>query len=112
MNGRSFIDQDKCIKCGRCMDACPYHAIVKMERPCAASCGMNAISSDADGKAQIDYDRCVSCGQCLVNCPFGAIVDKGQIFQTIYSMKQGQDVIACIAPAFVGQFGPTVTPER
>ncbi|WP_067557090.1 4Fe-4S dicluster domain-containing protein [Faecalibaculum rodentium] len=112
VNGRSFIDQDKCIKCGRCMDACPYHAIVKMERPCAASCGMNAISSDGDGKAQIDYDRCVSCGQCLVNCPFGAIVDKGQIFQTIYAMKQGQDVIACIAPAFVGQFGPTVTPEK
>ncbi len=71
------------------MDACPYHAIVKMERPCAASCGMNAISSDADGKAQIDYDRCVSCGQCLVNCPFGAIVDKGQIFQVIRSITQG-----------------------
>jgi [FeFe] hydrogenase (group B1/B3) len=94
------------------MDACPYNAIVKIERPCAVSCGMNAISSDEDGKAQIDYNRCVSCGQCLVNCPFGAIVDKGQIFQTIYSMKQGDEVIACIAPAFVGQFGPTVTPDK
>ena len=94
------------------MDACPYHAITKLERPCAASCGMDAIKSDADGKAEIDYDKCVSCGMCLVNCPFGAIVDKGQIFQTIYAMKEGYDVIAAVAPAFVGQFGPAVTPDK
>lgn len=111
-DGRSHIDQDLCIKCGKCMEACPYHAIVKIERPCAVSCGMNAIHSDEDGKAQINYDKCVSCGQCLVSCPFGAIVDKGQIFQTIHAMKQGEEVIAAIAPAFVGQFGPSVTPEK
>ena len=112
VNGRSCIDEEKCIKCGRCMDACPYKAITKIERPCAASCGMNAIGSDEDGKAVINYDRCVSCGQCLVNCPFGAIVDKGQIFQTIYAMKEGHEVIAAVAPAFVGQFGAKVTPEK
>ena len=112
VNDRSFIDQDKCIKCGRCMDACPYHAITKIERPCASNCGMDAISSDEDGKAKIDYDKCVSCGMCLVNCPFGAIVDKGQIFQTIYAMKEGYEVIAAVAPAFVGQFGPKVTPDK
>lgn len=112
VNGKSLIDQDKCIKCGRCVDVCPYHAINKLERPCALSCGMDAIKSDELGRAEIDYDKCVSCGMCLVNCPFGAIVDKGQIFQTIHAMKSGKEVIAAVAPAFVGQFGPTVTPEK
>lgn len=83
-----------------------------MERPCARSCGMDAIKSDEFGRAEIDHEKCVSCGMCLVNCPFGAIVDKGQIFQTIHAMKSGKEVIAAIAPAFVGQFGASVTPEK
>jgi len=111
-HGKSVIDQDKCIKCGKCVDACPYHAIVKLERPCEAACGMDAIGSDEHGRAKINYDRCVSCGQCLVSCPFGAIVDKGQIFQLIHAMKSGYKVYAIVAPAFVGQFGDILTPEK
>ena len=86
-SGRSTIDQDKCIKCGRCVAVCPYNAIVKTERPCAAACGMGAIHSDELGRAEIDYSKCVSCGQCLVNCPFGAIADKGQIYQLIQGLQ-------------------------
>ncbi|MBS5164963.1 MAG: 4Fe-4S dicluster domain-containing protein [Butyricicoccus pullicaecorum] len=112
INGRSVIDQEKCIRCGRCQDVCPYSAIIKQERPCAKACGINAIKSDEYGRAEIDYNKCVSCGMCLVNCPFGAIADKAQIFQLIQSMKQGTPVYAAVAPAFVGQFGPKVTPEK
>ena len=32
-NGRSIIDQKKCVKCGRCADVCSYHAIIIQERP-------------------------------------------------------------------------------
>ena len=106
------IDQDKCIKCGKCAAQCPYNAISKMERPCAVACGMNAIGSDEQGRAKIDYDKCVSCGMCLVNCPFGAIADKSQIFQLITAMNRGDEVIACVAPAFVGQFGKEATPAK
>ena len=73
---------------------------------------MDAIGSDELGRADIDYDKCVSCGMCLVNCPFGAIADKGQIFQTIQAIKSDVPVYAAIAPAFVGQFGPKLTPEK
>ena len=109
---RCHIDQDKCIRCGKCYNQCPYRAISKIERPCAAACGMDAIGSDEEGRARIDYDKCVSCGMCLVNCPFGAIADKSQIFQLIHAMKQGTKVIACVAPAFVSQFGDKVTPAK
>ena len=111
-NGRSHIDQDKCIKCGRCADVCGYNAIIVQERPCAAACGMDAIRTDHNGKADIDYDKCVSCGMCLVNCPFGAIADKSQIFQVIRAIQSGERVYAAVAPAFVGQFGPKVTPGK
>ena len=111
-NGRSHIDQEKCIKCGRCAEVCAYNAIITQQRPCAVACGVDAIHSDANGKAEIDYDKCVSCGMCLVNCPFGAIADKSQIFQVIRAMQSGERVYAAVAPAFVGQFGPKVTPGK
>ena len=111
-NGKSHIDQSKCIKCGKCVKACPYNAIIHLERPCAASCGMDAIGSDEQGRAVINQDKCVACGQCLVSCPFGAIADKGQIFQVIQSILKGDKVIAIVAPAFIGQFGKHSTPGK
>lgn len=104
VNGRSHIDEEACIKCGKCATVCPYNAIIKQERPCKQACGMNAIKSDEYGRAEIDQDKCVSCGMCLVSCPFSAIVDKGQIYQTIMALKSQTPVYAILAPAIAGQF--------
>lgn len=112
VNGQAVIDQSKCIKCGKCKAACPYDAISKKERPCSKACGVKAIGTDEQGRAKIDINKCVSCGQCMVSCPFGAIADKSQIFQLIRCMKEGGEVIAEVAPAYVGQFGPEATPAR
>ena len=112
VNGKSRIDPAKCIRCGKCAQACAYHAIVHLERPCQAACGMDAIGSDENGRATINQEKCVSCGQCLVSCPFGAIVDKGQIYQVVRSIMEGDKVIAIMAPAFARQFGKDVTAAK
>ena len=111
-DGYSYIDQEKCIKCGKCKSVCPYDAIAKKERPCQKACGVNAIKSDKMGRAYIDNEKCVSCGMCMVSCPFGAISDKSQIFQLARALSEGENVIAEIAPAFVGQFGDNITPRN
>lgn len=112
VNGKSYIDQSKCIKCGKCKAACPYDAIAHHVRPCAQACGVKAISSDEYGRAHINNDTCVACGQCMSACPFGAIADKSQIYQLIKAIKNGDEVVAAVAPAIVGQFGPKVTPGK
>lgn len=112
VNGKSYIDQEKCIKCGKCKSACPYDAIAKKERPCQHACGVGAIESDAQGRAKINNDKCVSCGMCMVSCPFGAISDKSQIFQLARALTEGDSIIAEIAPAYAGQFGDNITPRN
>lgn len=109
VNGKSYIDQSKCIKCGKCKSACPYDAIAHHMRPCASACGVKAIASDEYGRAHIDNEKCVACGQCMSACPFGAIADKSQIFQLIQAIKKGDEIVAAVAPAIIGQFGPDVT---
>ncbi len=111
-HGQCHIDQEKCVKCGKCMGVCQYGAILRLERPCAVACGMKAIGSDALGRAEIDQEKCVSCGMCLANCPFGAIADKAQIFQCIQALRSGTPVYAAIAPAIAGQFGAALTPGK
>ena len=112
VKGRSYIDQEKCIKCGKCKSVCPYDAISRKERPCQKACGVGAIESDNCGRARINNEKCVSCGMCMVSCPFGAISDKSQIFQLARALTEGDEIVAEIAPAFAGQFGDNITPRN
>ena len=112
VNGKSHIDQSKCIKCGKCKSVCPYDAIAHKERPCERACGIKAIESDEQGRAQINQSKCVSCGMCMVSCPFGAISDKSQIFQLAHALREGNEIIAEVAPAYISQFGDDVTPGK
>lgn len=110
---RESIYREMCRGCVAhpCMQACPKGAISHNTRPCEQACGVKAIGSDEQGRAKILDDKCVSCGMCMVSCPFGAISDKSQIFQLAHSLRDGNKIIAIVAPAYISQFGDEVTPD-
>ena len=112
IQNRAFIDQNKCIECGRCADVCPYNAINENKRPCVRACAVDAITSDEDRRAEIDDDSCVNCGSCIIACPFGAIDYVSYIVQVIKSLKNNEkEIVALLAPSFMGQFGVRVKAE-
>ncbi len=109
INHRAYIDQNKCIECGKCKSACPYNAISDVMRPCRRACNANALSINSNKKAVIDNEKCIQCGACVYQCPFGAIMDKSYIVETLELLKQSRTdenlhVYAIIAPAISSQF--------
>ena len=108
IDGRSFIDADKCKNCGACKLACPYNAITFIPVPCEQSCPVNAIHKAENGVAEIDFDKCISCGHCMEACPFGAIMERSQLIDILGQLKKGGPVVAMIAPSIVGQFDCTL----
>ncbi len=52
---KAIIDQEKCVKCGKCKTICPHDAIIEFD------------------KYKVKKQRCIGCGQCGENCPKQAI---------------------------------------
>lgn len=106
---RAYIDPSKCKECGKCAQACPYNAIADLMRPCKRSCPVDAITMDDHGIVVIDEDKCIQCGACVHSCPFGAIGSKTFLVDVINLIRAGKKVVAMVAPATEGQFGPDIT---
>ena len=107
---RAYIDPSKCKECGKCAQACPYNAIAELVRPCRKSCPVDALKVDLEtGIAVIDESKCIQCGACIHSCPFGAIGSKTAIVPVAEALKEGKRVVAMVAPALEGQFGPEIS---
>ena len=53
------INHSECISCGKCYDACPYHAVVYIPVPCEEACPVGAITKDQYGVEHIDETKCI-----------------------------------------------------
>ena len=83
------------------------------ERPCAAACLFQAVVRGPDGQVAIDPERCCGCGACLEACRSGALTASRDVLPALAAVKEARGpVYALIAPAFLGQFSPAVTPGR
>lgn len=107
INGRSTIDQDACVKCGKCAAVCPFKAVTYNPIPCEESCPVKALKKLPDGKEEIDYSKCIHCGRCTRSCPFGAVMERSQIIDVAQALLSEKEVVAMVAPSIVGQLPGT-----
>ncbi len=105
---RAFIDEEKCVNCGKCRNVCPFSAINYLPVPCEDVCPVGAISKDDYGQVQIDREACIDCGRCSRACPFGAIVERSQILDVAKRLSGTQHTTALVAPSIDGQFPGTL----
>lgn len=103
--GRAVIDSDKCIRCGKCVQVCPFHAIIDIPIPCVKACPVGAITPQPDGSKTFDWSKCIQCGGCQRSCPFGSVMQRSMMFDVLRSLKYGKKVVALLAPAVAGDFG-------
>jgi len=110
INGKSIINYDLCVSCGKCFQVCPFNAIAYSPVPCEKDCPVDAISRDSEtGKEVIDYDKCIFCGRCIQACPFGTVVERSQILYVAKKLKNKvKPIVAMLAPSVIAQFPGTV----
>lgn len=70
--GLPVIDPEKCVACGKCVEACPRGLIELFDEDIAVfvSCCSNAKGADVRKTCKVG---CIGCGICAKNCPAGAI---------------------------------------
>lgn len=107
-NGQAHIDHNKCVNCGICKQACPYHSIVYIPVPCEEACPVKAIQKDENGIEHIDESKCIYCGKCINACPFGSIFEVSQVFDILSALSRGEKLVAILAPSIQSQYENTI----
>lgn len=79
---------------------------------CQKSCPFGAVDVLLEKNISSINDKCVDCGNCIAACDRGHLIDKIEFFPLVEYLQGKEDVYAIIAPAYIGQFGEGVTPQK
>lgn len=71
-HGLALVDEEKCLDCRQCINACPKGLIIEV--PYFRAAHIACVNPDK-GRAVTENCRagCIGCGKCARNCPAGAI---------------------------------------
>ena len=75
---------------------------------CSKVCAFDAMAVDEKGNITITGD-CVGCGECIPACERGNLTVSRDGIPVIDALKEGRQIYAMIAPAFIGQYSESVT---
>ena len=92
---------------------CKGDCVQRTGEDCEASCLFNAIVRDMEGNVVIKHNNCSGCGKCVEVCKNYSLVDKKEFVPIIELLKNRKHpVFAIVAPAFIGQYDPDITPGK
>ena len=79
---------------------------------CASHCQLGVLRPDG-GCVVVDGDKCAGCGECATKCKTGGRVNSRDAIAALEGLHAKKGLAyALVAPAFLGQFGPEITPGR
>ena len=96
-------DNNKCIKCGRCINVCAKMQAVSAICATGTGLDMEVMPSSPKGLAAAS---CVNCGQCVAVCPVGALVEKDSTAEVYAAIADpSKFVVVQVAPAVRAALG-------
>lgn len=82
-------------------------------KACEDVCFYKALSRDEQGNVVISPTDCVGCGECIASCSKANLTDIKEVVPIFDLINSGSaQVYALIAPAFLSQFSPDMTPGK
>lgn len=87
-DGIAHVDPEKCVSCGKCIEACPKGIIelVPMSKEVVVDCINKNKGKDVKVNCNVG---CIACGICEKNCPFDAIHVENNVAKIDYSKCTG-----------------------
>ena len=84
------------------------------QESCVARCPFGAIRPASAGGIEIDPELCVGCSDCIAGCQRENLAPNTDVYPALKAVRSSRENLAyaLVAPAFLGQFGPSVTPGR
>jgi NADH-quinone oxidoreductase subunit G len=103
-------DNEKCIKCMRCVSVCEKIQSVNIWDAEGTGSRTNVYVS---GNKNIEESKCVLCGQCVTHCPVGALRERDDTEKAWWAIENEKKVtVVQVAPAVRAAWGETLGLSR